>query len=258
MTRSVRTAIAAIGIALVAGTIATPVLAADAPYNATVAGQRSFTPLVEPGALVDAERRRREPACRCGPVRPPLQGARRPAAATDPVRRVHRSRCAYVTADAALRATVTHPDQGERRVLRHQPEPDRSPPRLASRWTAACRRAIPARRRARCTSSAPARTAANPAYMRFWPTVFSPVKADRKTDVATVSLDGAVVAKGAKPKLAANKATTVRGDACLGPDPVAVVRQLLGRRRQDHGAEEQRHLHRDASPPPVARTTCPS
>ena len=45
------------------------------------------------------------------------------------------------------------------------------------------------------------RDSANPAYLRVWPTVFSPVKADRLSDEAAVILDGTEVLGKALPKL---------------------------------------------------------
>ncbi len=49
------------------------------------------------------------------------------------------------------------------------------------------------------------RDSANPAYLRVFPTAFLPVKAQRTNDVATITLDGDVVKRGAKPKLALDK-----------------------------------------------------
>lgn len=51
------------------------------------------------------------------------------------------------------------------------------------------------------------RESANPAYLRFWPTTFAPVKADRAAQKATVSVDGNIV--GPKKQIALAKDQTV-------------------------------------------------
>ncbi len=51
------------------------------------------------------------------------------------------------------------------------------------------------------------RDSANPAYLRVFPTSFLPVKAQRATDVATITLAGTAVRKGAKPALAVDEPT---------------------------------------------------
>lgn len=51
------------------------------------------------------------------------------------------------------------------------------------------------------------RDSANPALIRVWPTQFLPVRPDRKTDIANVTLAGMTVAAGSTPKLTINVAT---------------------------------------------------
>lgn len=51
------------------------------------------------------------------------------------------------------------------------------------------------------------RDAANPAYLRVFPTSFLPVKAQRANDAAAITLAGTAVRKGVKPTLAVDKAT---------------------------------------------------
>ncbi len=203
MTRSVRTAIAAIGIALVAGTIATPVLAADAPYNATVAGQRSFTPLVNlaPSSTLNVDVVNLPAgvglyALHCKVPADPRMAPTLCDSSTGSL--------AYVTAEGALRPTVTIPLKVNAEFWGTNPNPtDSSLPGSVD-----CRVSTGDPRSTTCALYVlgAGKDAANPAYMRIWPTMFSPVKADRKTDVATVTLDGTVVARGAKPTIRFNKA----------------------------------------------------
>jgi len=63
---------------------------------------------------------------------------------------------------------------------------------------------------------------ANPAYIRFWPEVFSPVRSDRKNDVATIVYNGTTVAKGAKPKLSMAKPGTFAVSTASGLTPDVV------------------------------------
>jgi hypothetical protein len=204
MTRSVRTAIAAIGIALVAGTIATPVLAADAPYNATVAGQRGYSPLVNlaPSStqtvdVVNLPAGVGVYVLHCKVPADPRQAPTQCDASTGSL--------AYVTADAAARATLAVPVRVNAEFWGTNPNPTTS----ALPGSVDCRVATGDPRSTTCALYllGAGKDAANPAYMRIWPTVFSPVRADRKTDMATVTLAGTVVGKRPLPRLAVNKAT---------------------------------------------------
>jgi hypothetical protein len=205
MTRSVRTAIAAIGIALVAGTIATPVLAADAPYNATVAGQRSMTPLVAlaPSSTLTVDVVNLPAgvglyAIHCKVPADPRQPPALCDASTGALN--------VLAPEGALRATATIPIRVNAEFYGANPNPTGP---VTARESVDCRVATGDPRSTTCALYVlgSGKDSANPAYLRFWPTVFSPVKADRKADVATVTLAGTTVAKGAKPKLAVNKAT---------------------------------------------------
>ncbi len=201
MTRSLRLAVAAVGFALVAGTVATPALAAD-PYNATVAGQRAMTPLVNLATsstlTVDVVNL---PAgvglyvLHCKVPTDPRQAPTQCDSSTDSL--------AYVTADAAARATLAIPVRVNGEFWGTNPNPTVT----ALPGSVDCRASTGDPRSTACALYVlgAGKDAANPAYMRIWPTMFSPVRADRKTDVATITLDGKVVANGAKPKLMKNK-----------------------------------------------------
>lgn len=64
------------------------------------------------------------------------------------------------------------------------------------------------------------REAANPAYLRFWPTTFTPVSNDRRAQVATVNVDGNVLGPKTMGSLKKDVATTfsVRLSSGLQPN----------------------------------------
>ena len=207
-----------------AGTaLASPALA-DGGYNATVAGQPSGTPLVNlaPSSTqtVDAVNL---------PAGVGLYGINCKVPA-DP--RQAPSLCDYstgsayfLTATSAARTTASFPLKVNAEFFGMNPNPTAGP---SVGESVDCRADTGNPRATTCAIyvMGAAKDSANPAYIRFFPEVFSPVKADRKNDVATLTYNGTVLAKGAKPKLSLGKpgkltigtasglTPTVAGDKC--------------------------------------------
>lgn len=169
---------------------ATPAFAADA-YNATIAGQRSFTPLVN---LVQSSTLNVDvvnlPAgvglyalhCKVpsDPRAMPTLCDLSPGAA------------AYLPATPEARATATLPIRVNAEFWGANPNPTSG---ATAEESVDCRVPTGDPRSTTCAVYVlgAGRDSANPAYLRVFPTVFTPVSADRKTDVAIVSVDGTVL-----------------------------------------------------------------
>ena len=112
---------------------------------------------------------------------------------------------AYLPATAAARASVTIPVTVNAEFYGTDPNPQAG---ATGGESVDCRADTGNPRLTTCALYVlgAGREAANPAYLRVFPTTFLPVNAQRANDRATITLDGVVVARGAKPKLAVDKA----------------------------------------------------
>lgn len=175
------------------GAVASPAMAADA-YNATIAGQRSFSPLVNlvqsSTLTVDITNLPANVGLYALHCKVPADPRAAPTACdTSP------GAFAYLPAIAEARASVALPIKVNAEFWGTNPNPTGAP---AAGESVDCRAATADPRSTACAVYVlgAGRDSANPAYLRVFPTVFTPVSADRKTDVAVVSVDGAVL--GAK------------------------------------------------------------
>ena len=204
MTRLLRTGLAVAGLAIAAGTIATPALAEGA-YNATVAGQANFTPLVnlassstQQVAIVNLPANVGVYALHC---KVPADPRSAPTLCDSSA-----GSLAYLEATAADRASVTTPLRINGEFYGTNPNPTAG---ASTGESVDCRAATGNPRATACAVYVlgAGRESANPAYLRVFPTSFLPVSAQRRTDRAVIALDGATVARGARPKLAVDAVT---------------------------------------------------
>lgn len=178
---------------------------ADGAYNATVAGQRNYTPLVNLASTstqtVDVANLPANVGLYVLHCKVPAD-PRTPPVACDSAA----GSLVYVTATPALRPTVSIPVVVHGEFYGTNPNPTAGPSEGAS---VDCRAATGDPRSTACALYVlgAGKDAANPAYMRIFPTMFLPVSAQRSTDQAVVTLGGKTVAKGAKPKIANGVAT---------------------------------------------------
>lgn len=188
-----------------AAALATPALAADG-YDATVAGQPGYSPLVN---LVQSSTLTVDVANLPAGVGLYALHCKVPA---DP--RQMPTLCdtspgafAYLPATGATRATAQLPIRVNAEFWGTNPNPTAG---ATVDESVDCRVSTGDPRSTTCAVYVlgAGRESANPAYLRVFPTVFSPVRADRATDVATVTVDGKVVAAGAKTTLTQGKAVS--------------------------------------------------
>lgn len=200
---SVRTmAAAAVTLGLVAAgaAIATPASAADA-YNATIAGQRSFTPLVNlvqsSTLTVDVVNLPAGVGLYALHCKVPADPRTAPTVCDQSA-----GAAAYLPATDAARATATLPIKVNAEFYGTNPNPTAGGPGGES---VDCRADTGNPRSTTCSVYVlgAGKESANPAYLRVFPTVFVPVSATRVSDVATVTLDGTVVRRGARPQVSA-------------------------------------------------------
>jgi hypothetical protein len=198
MIRSARVAVAGAAIALLGGMVAAPASAADA-YNATIAGQRNFTPLVN---LVQSSTLTVDVvnlpagvglyALHCKVPADPRSAPTVCDQSTDAA--------AYLPATADARATASLPIKVNAEFYGTNPNPTAG---VATGESVDCRVDTGNPRATTCAVYVlgAGRESANPAYLRVFPTVFTPLTAQRSNDTATITLDGTVVKRGVKPKL---------------------------------------------------------
>lgn len=198
---TMRTAAAAALGALALVSSASPALAADGGYNATIAGQRNYGPLVnlapssmQQVAIVNLPANVGLYALHCKVPADPRSAPTLCDSSADSL--------AYLTATTDARATASIPFKLNAEFFGTNPNPTAG---AAVGESVDCRVATGDPRSTTCAVYVlgAGRESANPAYLRVFPTVFLPVKATRATDVATIRLAGAVVAKGVTPKLSA-------------------------------------------------------
>jgi hypothetical protein len=201
MIRSVRVAVAGATIALLGGLVAAPASAADA-YNATVAGQRGFTPLV---SLVQSSTLTVDVvnlpaavglyALHCKVPADPRSAPTVCDQSTDAA--------AYLPATDAARATASMPIKVNAEFYGTNPNPSTG---VVTGESVDCRADTGNPRATTCAVYVlgAGKESANPAYLRIFPTVFKPLTAQRSNDAATITLGDSVVKRGATPKLGVN------------------------------------------------------
>jgi hypothetical protein len=219
MFRTTRTvAAAAIGLVAVAA-LAGPALA-DGAYNATVAGQPSGTPLVN---LPPSSTQTVDVVNLPGGVgiygincKVPADPRQAPTLCDYSTGSAY-----YLTATSAARATATFPLKVNAEFFGVNPNPTAGP---SVGQSVDCRADTGNPRATTCAIYVlgAGKDSANPAYIRFFPEVFAPVKADRKNDAATITFNGTVLTKGAKPKLSAAKPGTFTVTTASGLTPTVV------------------------------------
>lgn len=199
MTTALR-GLAAVAAMLVAGTaLAGPALAEDA-YNATVAGNRNGQPLVNLAQTstqaVDVVNLPANVGLYVLHCKVPADPRSAPTVCDSSA-----GSAQYLTATAAARAAVTIPVTVNAEFFGTDPNPQAG---ASAGESVDCRTATGNPRLTTCALYVlgAGRDAANPTYLRVFPTTFLPVNAQRANDRATITLDGVVVKRGAKPKLA--------------------------------------------------------
>ncbi len=194
-------ATAAAATALVAGSMATSAFAADG-YNASVAGQRNYGPLVN---LAQSSTQTVDAVNLPAGVGLYALHCKVPANPMDAptVCDLSDGAAGYLPAVDAARATATLPIKVNAEFYGLNPNPTAGP--QTSGESVDCRAETGNPRTTTCALYVlgAGRESANPAYIRVFPTTFLPVKAQRKNDVVTIMLDGATVKRGAKPTLSA-------------------------------------------------------
>ncbi len=215
-------AIAAAAVAL-AATVAAPAHAAD-PFNATIAGQPGYSPLVNlvqsSTLTVDVTNLPAGVGLYALNCKVPSDPRQIPTLCD-----LSAGAAAYLPATGEARATAALPIRVNAEFWGENPNPTTG---VTPGSSVDCRAATGDPRATTCAVYVlgAGRDAANPTYLRVFPTVFTPVRADRATDVATVTVDGKVVAASAKPvlrqgaavpfsvKLKSGLTATAVGDTC--------------------------------------------
>lgn len=181
--------------------VASPASAAD-PFNATVAGQRAFTPLVNlaPSSTLTVDIVNLPAgvglyALHCKTPADPRQA---PTVCDQST-----AAAAYLPATTVARPSVALPVRVNGEFYGTNPNPTTG---VITGESADCRVPTGNPRATTCSLYilGAGRDSANPTYLRVWPTAFSPVRADRRADSATVTLAGQVVKQGTSPVLRLN------------------------------------------------------
>lgn len=189
-------------MAVAGGVLASPALA-EGPYNATVAGFPGNTPLValapssiQPVVVTNLPPNVGVYVLQCKTPADPRQPPTLCDSSADSVN--------VIPSDPAGRATVNTQIRLNAEFYGMNPNP--TGPAVASE-SVDCRVPTGNPRTTTCTLYilGSGRDSANPAYIRVWPTMYSPVRPDRKTDVATVTVGGKTAT--ATTKLVVNVAT---------------------------------------------------
>lgn len=195
-------AVAAATVAL-AATVASPARAAD-PYNATIAGQPGYSPLVNlvqsSTLTVDVKNLPANVGLYALHCKVPADPRAMPTLCD-----LSTGAAAYLPATGEARATAALPIRVNAEFWGANPNPTSG---ATVEESVDCRVATGDPRSTTCAVYVlgAGRDAANPTYLRVFPTVFSPVRADRATDAATVTVSGKVVAPNAKVVLREGKA----------------------------------------------------
>lgn len=201
MHSSARTAIAGIGIALVVGMVAAPAMAADG-FNATIAGQRSFTPLVNLSQsstqTVDVVNLPAGVGLYALNCKVPADPRSAPTLCD-----LSTGAAAYLPATDAARPAAGLPIKVNAEFYGQNPNPTTGP---AVAESIDCRTDTGNPRATTCAVYVlgAGKESANPAYLRVFPTAFLPVKAQRMNDAARIMFGETAVARGTKPQLTAS------------------------------------------------------
>ena len=208
-------AVAAVGL-VAAAALASPAMA-DGSYNATVAGQPSGTPLLN---LAPTSTQTVDVVNLPGGVglygincKVPADPRQAPTLCDSSAGSQY-----YLTATSAARPTATFPLKVNAEFFGANPNPTAGP---SLGQSVDCRADTGNPRATTCAIyvMGAGKDSANPAYIRFFPEVFAPVKANRKNDVATITYNGTALSKGAKPKLSASKPGTFTVTTASGLTP---------------------------------------
>jgi hypothetical protein len=198
MIRSARVAVAGAAVALLGGLVTPPATAADT-YNATIAGQRSFTPLVSlvqsSTLTVDVVNLPAGVGLYALHCKVPADPRSAPTVCDETA-----DALASLPATDAARASVTLPIKVNAEFYGTNPNPTTGG---VTGESVDCRVPTGNPRTTTCAVYVlgAGRDSANPAYLRVFPTVFTPLTAQRSNDVATITLDDAVVRRGTTPKI---------------------------------------------------------
>ena len=196
-------AAAAVAVAAAGLLGAGPASAADA-YNATIAGQRGFTPLVNlvqsSTLTVDVQNLPAGVGLYALHCKVPADPRQAPTVCDQ-----SQGAAAYLPATGEARATATLPIKVNAEFWGTNPNPASG---VVTGESVDCRVSTGDPRSTTCAVYVlgAGRDSANPAYLRVFPTVFQPAKATRANDVATITLDGKALTRGAKPTLRQDKA----------------------------------------------------
>jgi hypothetical protein len=198
---SARIAIAGIGVALVAGIVAAPATAADG-FNATIAGQRSLTPLVSlPQSSTQTVDVVNLPAgvglyaLNCKVPTDPRSAPTLCDLSTDAA--------AYLPATDAVRPAVGLPIKVNAEFYGQNPNPTTG---TAVAESVDCRTDTGSPRATTCAVYVlgAGKESVNPAYLRVFPTAFLPASAQRMKDATRITFGDTTVVRGSKPKLTAS------------------------------------------------------
>ena len=197
----VRIVIAGVGIALIAGFGAVPAMAADG-FNATIAGQRSFTPLVNlpqsSTLTVDVVNLPAGVGLYALNCKVPSDPRSAPALCD-----LSTDAASYLPATDVARATVGMPIKVNAEFYGQNPNPTSGPTAAES---VDCRADTGNPRATACAVYVlgAGKESVNPTYLRVFPTAFLPVNAKRMNDAAMIAFGDTTVVRGSKPKLTAS------------------------------------------------------
>lgn len=175
---------------------------ANTPFNATVAGHRGFTPLVNlaPSSTLTVDIVNLPVgvglyALHCKTPADPRQA---PTVCDQST-----GAAAYLPATTAARPSIQLPVRVNGEFFGTNPNPTTGG---VTGESVDCRVPTGNPRATTCSLYVlgAGRDSANPTYLRVWPTAFSPVRADRRADSATVTLAGKAVKQGTSPILRLN------------------------------------------------------
>lgn len=195
--------VALIGTGLAAASIAVAApAAANDPFNATVAGQRGFTPLVNlaPSSTlaVDIVNLPAGVGLYALHCKTPADARQAPTVCDQST-----GAAAYLPATTAARPSIQLPVRVNGEFFGTNPNPTTGG---ITGESVDCRVPTGNPRATTCSLYVlgAGRDSANPTYLRVWPTAFTAVRSDRRVDAATVTLAGKVVKQGTSPVLRLN------------------------------------------------------
>jgi hypothetical protein len=192
--------------ALMGAVVAVPAQAAD-PFNATISGQRNFTPLVNLVSTSTLTINATNLPANVGLYALNCEVPANPRSAPTNCDSAEGS-LAYIPAIPTARAAIAIPIKVNAEFYGTNPNPQTG----ASTYNLVdCRKPGSTPQSTTCAVYVlgAGREAANPAYLRIWPTVFTPLAKERTGDSMTVTVAGTVVKRGATAKIAAGAPTAM-------------------------------------------------